>query len=82
MGEKGVVGLFVGRVEEVAVGILGGKDVLGLVVGVVGVVVVGGVEEVVGGVEEVGVVLGLEFVVGMVLVGVVGVVGVIGLCEG
>ena len=27
-------------------------------------------------------VLGLEFVVGMVLVGVVGVVGVIGLCEG
>ena len=56
--------------------------VLGLVVGVVDVVVVGGVEEVVGGVEEVGVVLGLEFVVGMVIVGVVGVVGVIGLCEG
>ena len=56
--------------------------VLGLVVGVVDVVVVGRVKEVVGGVEEVGVVLGLEFVVGMVLVGVVGVVGVIGLCEG
>ena len=53
--------------------------VLGLVVGVVDVVVVGRVKEVVGGVEEVGVVLGLEFVVGMV---VVGVVGVIGLCEG
>ena len=81
------MGLFVGRVEEVAVGILGGKDVLGLVVGVVGVVVVGGVEEVgvvlglvVGVVEEVGVVLGLELVVGMV--GVVGVVGVICLCVG
>ena len=53
--------------------------VLGLVVGVVDVVVVGRVKEVVGGVEEVGVVLGLEFVVGMVVVGVVGVVGVIGL---
>ena len=61
------MGLFVGRVEEVAVGILGGKDVLGLVVGVVGVVVVGGV-------EEVGVVLGL--VVGVVdVVGEKGVVG-------
>ena len=52
MGEKGVVGLFVGRVEEVVVGILGGKGVVGLVVG---------------GVEEVGVVLGLVVgVVGVV----------------
>ena len=54
--------------------------VLGLVGGVVGVVGEKGVVGfVVGGVEEVGVVLGLEFVVRMVGVGVV---GVIGLCVG